>query len=117
MDSGKTAAGNTAAVREALELAAQALPFTVLTHIGGMPIGDVIDKVDAALAEPPRNCDVGTPEEQSKRYEAYCAEFGRHSNGSPKCIGCPLETRAMKIGGMCELAWAQMPYGKEGDEG
>lgn len=29
--------GNTAAMREALELAKQALPFTVLTHIDGMP--------------------------------------------------------------------------------
>lgn len=64
----------------------------------------------AALDLPLRQCDVGTAEEQSKRYEAYCAEFGRHSDGSPKCIGCPLETRMMKIGGMCELAWAQMPY-------
>ena len=120
-------AGNAAEMREALELAIkvgdwccshtddplECCEYSCIYQVE--PHGEAgadcpWKKIRAALAAPPRNCDVGTPEEQSKRYGAYCAEFGRHSDGSPKCIGCPLETRAMKIGGMCELAWAQMPY-------
>ena len=100
-------AGNAKAMREALERLKRLFDGRLMWQ---SDIRKAHEAVNAALSTPARNCDVGTPEEQSKRYEAYCAEFGRHSDGSPKCIGCPLETRAMKTGGMCELAWAQMPY-------
>ena len=63
-----------------------------------------------SLAIPLRNCDVGTVEEQSRRFEKYCDNFGRCSNGEPKCHDCPLWKRAVKEGGKCEFMWAQLPY-------
>lgn len=73
-------------------------------------VDDMMMTVDAALAAPARNCDVGTAEEQSKRLHAYCDQYGRYLDGSPKCNDCPLLIRMMKEGGRCELVWAQMPY-------
>ena len=60
-----------------------------------------------------RNCDVGSAHAQSRRFEAYCDEYGRYSDGSPKCDGCPLLKRILKFGGKCEMLWMQMPYRKE----
>jgi len=59
-----------------------------------------------ALATPPRNCDVGTAGEQTRRFAGYCARH-RHTD-LPKCAGCPLENLPSGTG--CEEAWAQMPY-------
>ena len=61
----------------------------------------------AALAAPPRNCDVGTAEEQARRLGALCESFPGIS-----CKGCPLDSKTMN----CELAWAQMPYEPKGGE-
>lgn len=55
-----------------------------------------------ALAEPLRNCDVGTAEEQSARYAKFCYAHRSYEKG---CGGCPLCGEPC-----CELAWAQMPY-------
>lgn len=55
-----------------------------------------------ALAKPPRNCDVGTAREQSKRFDEFC--FARRTMESC-CDKCPV-----KDDPSCELAWAQMPY-------
>lgn len=62
-----------------------------------------------ALAAPPRNCDVGTPEEQALRYGRFCDKFvsdKMHCETCPCCGKIPF--------GKCEFAWAQMPY-KEGE--
>lgn len=62
-------------------------------------------RIDAALAAPPRNCDVGTAEEQAERYGRYCDKFtrdGMHCETCPCCGKIPF--------GKCEFAWAQMPY-------
>ena len=52
-----------------------------------------------------RNCEVGTPEEQSARFDRFC-----HDHRSPEkgCGDCPLNGRPC-----CELAWAQLPYESE----
>lgn len=63
-----------------------------------------IAAVEPALAEPLRNCDVGTAEEQAIRFEAYCDS---HTN----CAHCPL------AGQQCVLAWSQMPYESEVNNG
>ena len=55
----------------------------------------IIKKAKSALAAPPRNCDVGTAEEQEARYRA---------TGEVYHI---LTVRNA-------LTWAQMPYGKGG---
>lgn len=67
----------------------------------------VEETIKAAIAEPPRNCDVGTAMEQGERFSAYCRA---HKHPESECLHCPLFGQT---GGYCELAWAQMPY-KEG---
>ena len=62
---------------------------------------------DDVLSLSPRNCDVGTAEEQAQRFELFCCQ----AYCSKKC---PLYGKP-NIGGECGCAieWAQMPY-KEG---
>lgn len=61
-------------------------------------------RIDSALAEPPRNCEVGTAMEQGERFSAYCRA---HKHPESECMFCPLFGQT---GGYCELAWAQLPY-------
>lgn len=63
----------------------------------------------SALAAPPRNCDVGTAEEQVKRMDAFCARHGERMGCSWRCDNCPLCSIDR-----CDLVWAQMSY-EEGD--
>lgn len=63
------------------------------------------NRLDAALSAPPRNCDVGTAEEQTRRLRANCE---RHK---PSCKGCECLTDIKRVN--CWLAWAQMPYESE----
>lgn len=62
---------------------------------------------ESALSAPPRNCDVGTAEEQSKRHEELCDS---HTCGS-RCSasGCPLYDC-----GCSPFVWGQMPYEEGG---
>lgn len=62
----------------------------------------LFDIADAALAEPVKNCEVGTTKEQSERYNKFCHV---HRSYEKCCGGCPLNGEPC-----CELAWAQMPY-------
>jgi hypothetical protein len=75
----------------------------VLSVMGYDVCSPIRTQIKQALAEPLRNCDVGTAEEQAERFEAYCDS---HTN----CAYCPLK------GQQCVLAWAQMPYEKGGEE-
>ena len=66
-------------------------------------------KIRAALSAPPRNCDVGTPQEQYNRFRKFCLQY-------TFCEQCQL--RQLKpeydICGMrCGFKWAQMPYEKQ----
>lgn len=63
----------------------------------------LIETCKAALALPPRNCDVGTAEEQHKRWNAFCT-------GRGCCSSCP----AYSVDADCSIAWAQMPYEEGG---
>lgn len=64
-----------------------------------------------ALSAPPRQFDVGTAKEQTKRFSDFCAAH-RHTD-LPRCAGCPLENTPSDTG--CVFAWAQTPY--EAEEG
>lgn len=83
---------------------------------GGL-IDDVADElcdlreehIKAALAAPPRNCDVGTPTEQAERW------YWRYHIGH-LCQSCPLGPRKwseIDAGTLCFSEWLQMPN-KEG---
>ena len=87
--------GDHAKLREALKAAKKYLDgYTV-------NILELRRTVDAALAAPPRNYEVGTVEEQWARYNRFC-----HAH---ECEDCPLFAEQS-----CELAWAQMPYREGG---
>ncbi len=66
-------------------------------------VTDMEFEINAALAAPPRQCDVGTAEEQAERFEDYCEK---------RCCASDCDHRMYedesKVG--CTLIWAQMPY-------
>lgn len=57
----------------------------------------------AKVTSVPRNCDVGTPQEQSARFDAH---FRKHMG----CLTCPLREKDGGVPKHCEFAWSQMPY-------
>ena len=66
-----------------------------------------MDKIDAALSAPPRNCDVGTPDERMNRYHELCREISdRHER-----IGAHAPSFAFPT----EFEWEDSPY-EEGDK-
>jgi hypothetical protein len=106
--------GDAAKLREALEkIRAIAKTFMDATQMrrvtdsARIDVGDIKDLADAALAAPPRNCDVGTVEEQSKRKMKFCYQQGG-------CSNCSFSKSATLT--QCALAWAQMPYEEGGEE-
>ena len=102
---------NVAAMREAVD---KLLNFLRWEYAQDYPaprdkLADAIDIGVAALSTPPRNCDVGTAEEQARRYEELCDSHtcGSICSGS----GCPLYDYDCS-----PFAWAQMPYEALGQE-
>jgi hypothetical protein len=94
-------------LREALEEA-----DTVLSALGYDANTPIRTQIKQALAEPPKNCDVGTADEQIERFEDFCLKHigCAEETGGRHCVGCPLEKASMKTTQKCELYWAQMPY-------
>ena len=103
--------GNAAKLREACaniaEYARSAMCHTTDAHVLGY-LNQIEGWAKAALAEPVKNCEVGTAEEQAERFSAYCRA---HKHPESECLPCPLFGQT---GGYCELAWAQMPYEEGG---
>lgn len=97
----KRECGDMAKLREALgRLRAELWNNTV---IAGKRKFELYEIADAALAAPPRNCDVGTPHEQADRAFAFC--LGR------SCKTCEFTKLTFRE---CTLKWAQLPCGKGG---
>lgn len=92
--------GNSAKMREALMEASIALSSATHHHMTEDDAKDCLAVIEAALSDPPRNCDVGTAEEQDERFDRWC---DRKNIKDCWGIGCR----------KCLIAWAQMPY-KEG---
>lgn len=95
--------GNAAAMREALEfikLASDDYETYGNTKAGALDV--IYEKACAALAAPPRNCDVGTAEEQCDRFLRFCQSRG--------CVNCEIGDGNRAKFPSCELVWAQMPY-------
>lgn len=109
----KASLGNNPAMREAL-----ATVIKIAAEIRGeYEIADSILKdgwatqlesiAKAALSIPPRNCDVGTAEEQIERFNEFCDS--EWDSGNANCGNCPLWVSGT-IGHNCQIRWAQMPY-------
>jgi hypothetical protein len=97
-------------MREALSDAYYAMFNFLKTQYGGYEeMAKALDKSKAALAEPLRNCDVGTAEEQYARFVDFCWRYHTVSiGGNSSCNDCPIKGRKV-----CQLAWAQEPYESE----
>ena len=94
--------GNAATMREALKKVRRVLHCAIVADIlKGDDVNSAFNEVTAALSAPPRNCDVGTAEEQYRRFLKFC-----HGE---ICEKCPVHDARS-----CTLAWAQMPYGEGG---
>lgn len=94
--------GNVAKMREALEQAD--VLISIATFEEGVKMDEVDkirSKINAALSAPPRNCDVGTAEEQNNRFKRFC-----DSKSMGYCWG-----RGCR---KCMAQWGQMPYEEGG---
>ena len=89
--------GNSAKMREALMEASIALSSATHHHMTEDDAKDCLAVIEAALSDPPRNCDVGTADEQSERFDRWC---DRKNIKDCWGIGCR----------KCLIAWSQMPY-------
>ena len=83
----------------------------VIKSMGGYWARETLPIIDAALAAPARNCDVGTLDEQRARLKAFCDSHGHGFDGQKNysCENCPFIDDKE-----CELAWANQPISKEG---
>ena len=90
-------------MREALQQAKDAILAARKKMGVDNPI--ILEIIDAALAAPPRNCDVGTEQEQARRFLKYCVKQDCEK-------ACPF--RDCKNSHECAFAWAQMPYEEGG---
>lgn len=63
------------------------------------------EKCRKSLAEPMRNYEVGTAEEQTIRFNKFCLD--NRTENDFGCGDCPCNSEDSK---KCEFLWAQMPY-------
>ena len=95
------AIGDAAAMREALVRCADIINKFGLAEIVKTPmevICDIEGIITAALSKPPRQCDVGTVEDQLARFDRFCGV-------KVHCRECVLRNSCS-----CKFAWAQLPY-------
>lgn len=69
---------------------------------------EIRDIARAALAEPVKNCEVGTAMEQTERFKDLCRKYRRGPGPRANCKGCPIQHESLHVG--CTFAWAQLPY-------
>lgn len=67
---------------------------------------DAGNAIEEALSAPPRNCDVGTADEQHARFYSFCDKI-------EECKKCPLWRRG-GLTSKCSVYWGQMPYEEGG---
>ena len=82
------------------------LPNEVRTIVCKISLEEVKHIVDTILADPLRNCDVGTECEQAERFQWFC--------DTRPCDMCTLKNKVNETLD-CAIHWAQMPY-KEGEQ-
>lgn len=100
---------NIASIREALEkISEQFFEGCDGKHYAQLN-ESAYQRIQAALSAPPRNCDIGTADEQAQRYDKLCE--------GTECVKCPVHAlwhhyfEICKNGRVsCGLMWAQMPY-------
>ena len=96
-------ASNVKAMREALMEASIALSSATHHDLTDDDAKECIAVIESSLAAPPRNCDVGTAEEQYERHERWC---DLKNIKDCQWVGCR----------KCMAKWSQMPYEEGGAE-
>ena len=99
--------GNVAAMRNALESARNWCLNRLCNASCQVTVEGLLSVVNAALSVPPRQCDLGTAEDQLRRWRKYCENFHY-------CVDCPANKKD-GISADCFANWSQIPY-EEGDE-
>ena len=96
-------------LRKALLEASISLSWATHGHLTEDDAKGCLAVVDAALAEPLRNCEVGTEEEQAERFYSFCKKFQSGIQGM-----CSSECPCKECCDMCHclIKWSQMPYEK-----
>ncbi len=106
--------GNQQKMREALVLCSRIIGENGIR--GNVFLDDIQEAhraITAALAAPPRQCDVGTAEEQAQRFYDFCIGNSSEINGMCKptcpCIDCFDKCQ-------CFAKWSQMLYESEANQ-
>lgn len=97
-------AGNMAECRSALEAIADSARTGSISTLPSAKL--ILKTCEKALAAPPRNCDVGTAEEQYKRFSKFCANH----RCDLSCPACPAGTFYHTE---CVTKWERMPFESE----
>lgn len=100
--------GDMAAMRSALESTRNWCLNRLCNEPRQVTIEGLLLIVNAALAKPPRQCDVGTPSERADRHRELCLKHGG-------CSTCPRNKEEWSYKD-CILDWAQTPYKKKGGD-
>lgn len=93
-------------LREALEailgIADHVQTRFAIPKLANQEISELKQIASAALAEPVKNYEVGTAEEQAERFVDFCDEEKGNREHCRNCSLCNAQD--------CTLAWAQTPY-------
>lgn len=102
--------GDAAKLREAVEICLHTFQTTDWTTLGTSGrVVDLIQRCKSALAEPPRQCEVGTAEEQEERFVDFCSSHYRGPvNGMIESAPC--NCPCWRNGRCNNFVWANMPY-------
>ena len=65
---------------------------------------ETIERAEEFLSRPDRNCDVGTPKQQAKRFQKFC--LGHQPKEGDCTCACPAFVGEDVD---CHFSWAQMP--------
>lgn len=103
--------GNQMKMREALQKIRKIADINICESVGDYSDKRIIEIADAALSAPPRQCDVGTAEEQADRFREFCKkgklpQFAQSAYCAREC--------SCRDAADCKFAWAQAPYAQEG---
>lgn len=114
---GSAPVGDNAKLREALEKADKVLSrISKSAWFLDANLGETIEVMEAgraisqALGAPLRNCDVGTAEEQSRRFHEFCVKHAH--DGCPKCPAHQAVNKSTR----CPIVWGQLHYEEGGAE-
>ena len=77
-----------------------------IPKLANQEISELKQIAEAALAEPVKNCEVGTAKEQVKRWRRFC-------DSMTTCGECPCHKSYSEVVTDCFSRWAQMPYESE----